>query len=136
MWSADTELPGFPFTVILPIYDIVDPYSYIALKPNVRWKTVLIEGPCKVAVVEAFFFFYFRIATTCASRCSRFLNLTCPNVDPTFAVAFKAKFRMADARDKGVFKYKGNNYYSMSQNFIVLRGLPVITTFPQSLIKK
>lgn len=29
-----TKLPGFPFTVILPIYDIVDPYSYIALKPN------------------------------------------------------------------------------------------------------
>lgn len=53
--SVHTELPGFPFTVILPIYDIVDLYSYIVLKPNVRWKTVLIKGPCKVAFFSSSF---------------------------------------------------------------------------------
>lgn len=26
------DLPGFPFTVILPIYDILDLYSFIELK--------------------------------------------------------------------------------------------------------
>lgn len=56
--AAYTELPGFPFTVILPIYDIVDLYSYIALKPNVRWKTVLIKGPCKVAAGAFSSFFH------------------------------------------------------------------------------
>lgn len=45
------DLPGFPFTVILSIYDILDLYSFIELKPNVRWKAVLIEGPCKVTSI-------------------------------------------------------------------------------------
>lgn len=48
--AMSTELPGFPFTVILSIYDILDLYAYIELKPNVQWKTVLTKGPCKDVV--------------------------------------------------------------------------------------
>lgn len=36
------DLPGFPFTVILPIYDILDLYSFVELTPNVHRKVVSI----------------------------------------------------------------------------------------------
>lgn len=40
--DAWSRLPGSPFTVILPIYDIVAPYSYIVLKPNVASRKQLL----------------------------------------------------------------------------------------------
>lgn len=46
------DLPGFPFTVILPIYDILDLYSFVELTPNVHRKAVSIRGPCKVASIS------------------------------------------------------------------------------------
>lgn len=47
-------LPDFPFTVILPIYDILDLYSFIGLRSKcvaTYWKAVLSQEPCKVASI-------------------------------------------------------------------------------------